>query len=54
MAMAGEAKAVLETNQGKIVIKLFSETAPKTVENFLGLVKKGYYNGIVFHRVIKD
>ena len=53
-AMAGEAKVVLETNQGKITVKLFPETAPKTVENFLGLVKKGYYNGIIFHRVIKD
>ncbi|HAH21010.1 MAG TPA: peptidylprolyl isomerase [Candidatus Omnitrophica bacterium] len=52
--MAGEAKVVLETNQGKITVKLFPETAPKTVENFLGLVKKGYYNGIIFHRVIKD
>ena len=52
--MAGETKVVLETNQGKIVVKLFSETAPKTVENFLGLVKKGYYNGIIFHRVIKS
>lgn len=54
VAMAGDAKVVLETNQGKIVVKLFSTTAPKTVENFLGLVKKGYYNGIIFHRVIKD
>lgn len=54
VAMAGEAKVVLETNQGKIVVKLFPETAPKTVENFLGLVKKGYYNGIIFHRAIKD
>ena len=54
VAMAGEAKVVLETNQGKIVVKLFPETAPKTVENFLGLVKKGYYNGIIFHRVIKS
>ncbi len=54
VAMAGDAKVVLETNQGKIVVKLFSATAPKTVENFLGLVKKGYYDGIIFHRVIKD
>ncbi|MBF0533199.1 MAG: peptidylprolyl isomerase [Candidatus Omnitrophica bacterium] len=45
---------VFETNQGKIQIKLFREVAPKTCENFIGLVEKGYYNGIIFHRVIKD
>ena len=52
--MAGEQKVVLETNQGNIVVKLFKDVAPKAVENFTGLVKKGYYNGIIFHRVIKD
>lgn len=51
--MAGEQRVVLETNQGNIVIKLFPDRAPKAVENFVGLVKKGYYNGIIFHRVIK-
>jgi len=45
---------VLETNQGSIEIKLYPEFAPKACENFVGLVKKGYYNGIVFHRVIKS
>ncbi len=45
---------VLETNQGDIEIKLFPEVAPKTVENFVGLAKKGYYDGIIFHRVIKQ
>ncbi len=44
---------VLETTQGNIEIKLFNDVAPKTVENFTGLVKKGYYNGLIFHRVIK-
>ena len=43
----------LETTQGNIVIKLFQDTAPKTCENFVGLIQKGYYNGIIFHRVIK-
>ncbi|MDD5730268.1 MAG: peptidylprolyl isomerase [Candidatus Omnitrophica bacterium] len=52
--MAADTKVVLETNQGNIEIKLFPEVAPKTVENFLGLVNKGYYNGIIFHRVIKN
>jgi peptidylprolyl isomerase len=42
----------LETNQGNIKIKLFIEQAPKTTENFIGLVEKGYYDGIIFHRVI--
>jgi peptidylprolyl isomerase len=44
---------VLETNQGTIEIKLFPHVAPKACENFMGLATKGYYNGTVFHRVIK-
>ena len=44
---------VFETNQGNIELSLFADKAPKTVENFVGLVKKGYYNGLIFHRVIK-
>jgi len=48
-----ETIVVLETNQGNMEIKLFSDVAPKTCENFIGLVKKGYYDGIIFHRVIK-
>ena len=44
---------ILETNQGIIEVRLFSDIAPKACENFIGLVKKGYYNGIIFHRVIK-
>lgn len=44
--------AILETNQGTIEIKLMPEVAPKTVENFVGLIRKGYYDGIIFHRVI--
>lgn len=54
VSMAGESKVILETNQGNIVLKLFPDAAPKAVENFTQLVKKGYYNGIIFHRVIKD
>jgi len=45
---------VLETNQGVIEIKLMPETAPKACENFTKLIEKGYYNGLIFHRVIKD
>ena len=45
---------VLETTQGMIEIKLMPEVAPKACENFTKLVEKGYYNGLIFHRVIKD
>lgn len=44
---------VLETNQGKIEIELMPEVAPKACENFTNLVEKKYYDGIIFHRVIK-
>ncbi|MCR8702381.1 peptidylprolyl isomerase [Weissella cibaria] len=46
--------AVLETSKGTIKIQLLPAQAPKTVENFVGLVEKGYYDGIIFHRVISD
>jgi peptidylprolyl isomerase len=45
---------VLETNQGNIEVKLFEDIAPKACESFKGLAEKGYYNGIVFHRIIKS
>jgi peptidylprolyl isomerase len=44
---------VLETNQGTMEIKLMPEVAPKACENFTGLVRKGYYDGLIFHRTIK-
>ena len=44
----------LKTTQGTIRIKLFQEHAPTTTENFIGLAKKGYYDGIIFHRVITE
>lgn len=46
--------AVMETSEGTIKIRLFPEQAPKAVENFIGLAKKGYYDGLTFHRVISD
>jgi peptidyl-prolyl cis-trans isomerase B (cyclophilin B) len=46
--------ATLHTNHGAIDIELFDEDAPKTVENFLKLARDGFYNGVVFHRVIPD
>ncbi len=45
---------VLETNRGDIALRLMPDAAPKAVENFTGLVRKGYYDGVIFHRVIKD
>ncbi|MGD9535701.1 MAG: peptidylprolyl isomerase [Alphaproteobacteria bacterium] len=44
----------LVTNYGTIVVELYPEKAPKTVENFLGYVRGGHYDGTVFHRVIPD
>jgi len=51
---AGEVLVEMKTTLGALKIKLFPEYAPKTVENFLGHAKSGYYNGIIFHRVIQD
>ncbi len=42
----------INTNKGLIKIKLHDEDAPKTVENFITLAKKGFYDGVIFHRVI--
>lgn len=50
----GEVLVEMKTTMGSIKIKLFPEHAPKTVENFLGLAKSGYYDGIIFHRIIED
>ena len=43
---------VLETSEGKIELELFPKVAPKHVENFLGLVRRGFYDSLIFHRVI--
>jgi peptidylprolyl isomerase len=48
------ATIVLETTQGNITFKLFNDIAPKTCENFETHVKNGYYDGIVFHRIIRQ
>ena len=45
---------VMKTSKGTIKMRLFPEKAPKTVENFVTHAKNGYYNGIIFHRVIRD
>ena len=46
--------ATLSTTLGNIKVQLFPTQAPKTVENFVGLIKQGYYDGIIFHRVINE
>jgi peptidyl-prolyl cis-trans isomerase B (cyclophilin B) len=46
--------ATLQTNHGPIAIELFDDDAPKTVENFLKLSRDGFYDGVIFHRVIPD
>lgn len=52
--MNTEKTITMKTNRGDIVIKLYEDVAPKTCENFLGLSAKGYYDGLTFHRIIKD
>ena len=46
--------ATMQTSEGSIVFELFDEDAPKTVENFRKLASEGFYDGLSFHRVIKD
>ena len=46
--------ATLQTNHGAIDIELYDEDAPKTVENFKKLAQDGFYDGVIFHRVISD
>lgn len=46
--------ATVETNRGKIVLKLYAAQAPRTVNNFVCLAEDGYYDGVTFHRVIRD
>ena len=47
-------QAIIKTNLGEIKIQLFEKQAPKTVNNFVQLAEKGYYDGVIFHRVIPD
>jgi cyclophilin family peptidyl-prolyl cis-trans isomerase len=46
--------AVIQTNKGTIRVELLESDAPKTTENFITLAQRGYYDGIIFHRVIKN
>lgn len=53
-ALAGNPKVSLQTNKGVIILELYPDQAPKTVENFLAYVDSGFYDGTIFHRVIPD
>jgi cyclophilin family peptidyl-prolyl cis-trans isomerase len=46
--------ATLHTNHGAIALELYDDDAPKTVDNFLKLARDGFYDGVIFHRVIPD
>lgn len=48
------ATASIETSKGTITLELFENEAPKTVENFLTLIEKGFYDGLAFHRVVPN
>ena len=47
-------KAIIRTEKGDMTVEFYEKDAPKTVENFTTLAKKGFYNGLTFHRVIPD
>ncbi|MBT8060528.1 MAG: peptidylprolyl isomerase [Gammaproteobacteria bacterium] len=51
---AQDVKATIKTSKGDINLKLFAANAPVTVANFVNLAKRGYYDGLAFHRVIPD
>jgi len=46
------ASATISTEKGDIVVDVFTESAPKAANNFLDLAKKGFYNGVIFHRIV--
>ncbi|HUV83467.1 MAG TPA: peptidylprolyl isomerase [archaeon] len=47
-------KAIIETDKGNMVVELFEKEAPNTVDNFVKLINKGFYNGLTFHRVLPN
>ena len=54
VALQAGPRVSLHTSQGDIVVELYPDKAPKTVENFLTYAREGFYNGTIFHRVIDD
>ena len=53
-AQTDDVVVVLDTTSGNIVIEFFPDDAPKTVDNFLNLAESGFYDDVIFHRIIKD
>ena len=53
MAKENTINIVIDTNMGEIKAELYPDVAPVTVKNFIDLIKKGFYNGLTFHRVIE-
>ena len=51
---AKQYSATIKTNKGTVVFELFAEEAPKSVNNFVFLARDGYYDGVIFHRIVKD
>ncbi|MCB9898717.1 MAG: peptidylprolyl isomerase [Planctomycetes bacterium] len=52
--ITSESRARIRTSKGDLLLKLLPEKAPRTVENFVVLAKKGFYDGLTFHRILKD
>ncbi len=50
----GNPRATIDTSMGTVTLELYEDKAPRTVENFVKLAKDGFYDGLIFHRVIKD
>jgi peptidyl-prolyl cis-trans isomerase B (cyclophilin B) len=46
--------AVIKTNEGEMVVQFWTDAAPNTIENFKKLARQGFYNGTIFHRIVKD
>ena len=45
--------AVIKTNEGEMVVQFWTDAAPNTIENFKKLARQGFYNGTIFHRIVK-
>jgi peptidylprolyl isomerase len=54
LALAAHPRVSLQTTQGEVILELYEDVAPLAVENFTTLAKNGYYNGLTFHRIIKN
>ena len=50
---AGNEVAVIKTSEGDMVVQFWTDAAPKTIENFKKLARAGFYNGTIFHRIVK-